>query len=204
LVVGLCAAGLLVAALVAGMAGFDALVIADNRLMLPVGMLTVVSLGWTVRGASLPRLAAALGAALLWVMVATAPADWAESFSTPGPRVELDPAVLPNGRAVAIVITNDADIVHWGSGLPTAYLPFAINSLTGEPVDTARIYDALPCALARHDGLIIVSDASLFGPGDVDALARLVAQGRLVRLPSALGEAYAAADSQTACAGPAG
>jgi hypothetical protein len=77
-------------------------------------------------------------------------------------------------------------------------MPVAINSLTGEPVDTQPIYEALPCALAEHDGVVIITSSSLFGPGDLAALQRLVDEGRLVRLPSRLGEAYAAA---VACPG---
>jgi hypothetical protein len=193
--IGLSAAGVLVAALVAGMAGFDALVIADNRLMLPIGALTATAIGWSLRPASTATLGLTVAAALVWIAVATAPTAWTESFSTPGPRALVDPAVLPNGRPVRVVLTNDADTIHWASGLPTAYMPTATNSLTGEAVDAARIYDALPCALAQHDGLVIISAASLFGPGDLEALQRLVDEGRLIPLPSRLGEAYVAAPS---------
>ena len=192
LAIGLCAGGLLVAALVAGMAGFDALVIADNRLMLPIGALTITALGWSLRPASWVHLCVAATATLVWMVLATGPTDWTESYSTSAPRAIVDPAVLPNGRPVRVVLTNDADTIHWASDLPAAYMPVAINSLTGEPVDTQPIYEALPCALAEHDGIVIITSSSLFGPGDLAALQRLVDEGRLVRLPSRLGEAYAA------------
>ena len=192
LAIGLCAGGLLVAALVAGMAGFDALVIADNRLMLPIGALTIIALGWSLRPASWFQLSGVAAATLMWLVLATGPTEWTESFSTSATRTIVDPAVLPNGRPVRVVLTNDADTIHWTSGLPAAYMPAAINSLTGEPVDTQPIYDALPCALAEHDGIVIITSTSLFGPGDLAALQRLVDESRLVRLPSSLGEAYAA------------
>ena len=193
LAIGLSAGGLLVAALIAGMAGFDALVIADNRLMLPIGVLTVVATGWSIRPVSALHLSGASVLVLGWILLATGPTGWTESFSTPGAAAALDPAVLPNGRTVRVVLTNDADTIHWATGLPAAYMPTAVNSLTGEAVDTASIYELLPCALAEHDGLVVISSASLFGPGDVDALQRLVDDGRLVQLPSSLGSAYAAA-----------
>lgn len=190
---GLSAAGLLVAALIAGMAGFDALVIADNRLMLPIGVLTVVALGWSIRPASNLHLAGATVLVIGWMLVATGPTGWTESFSTPGTATTIDPEVLPNGRDVRIVLTNDADTIHWATGLPAAYMPTAFNSLTGEAVDTDAIYAQLPCALSEHDGVVIISERSLFGPGDLEALQRLVELGRLVELPSRLGAAYAAA-----------
>jgi hypothetical protein len=198
LTVGLVAGGLLAAALIAGMAGFDALVIADNRLMLPIGVLSLVPISWSIRPASLRHSAMAFATVLMWGMLATAPTGWTESFSTPGNRAVVDPAVLPNGRDVRIVLTNDADTVHWATGVPAAYMPTPFNSLTGLANDTAAIYQQLPCALADHDGIIIISEASLFGPGDLDALQRLVASGQLIVLPSKLGTAYAS----TGCGAP--
>ena len=126
------------------------------------------------------------------------PTNWSESFSTPTSAGALDPATLPNGRTVAVVLSNDADSLHWASGVPAAYLPFATSSLTGEAVDIAVLYEQLPCALDRYDGLVVISSTSLFGEGAVAELARLVDDGRLVRLPSRLGVAYAASAT---CAG---
>jgi hypothetical protein len=191
------AAGLLFAALVAGMAGFDALVIADNRLMLPCGALTAFAVAWSVRTPSVRASGAILAAVLVWVAVTAGVTHLTESFRSSVPSPPLDPVALPNGHPVRVVLTNDADEVHWVSGVPAAYLPFAVNSLTGQPVDTARLFDQLPCEMLRHDGLLVLKD-SLFGRGAAADVQRLVSAGRLEQVPSTLGDAYAAT---TACSG---
>lgn len=188
------AAGVLFVGLVVGMVGFDSLVIADNRLMLPMGVLTVAAAAWSLRVVEV-KLAWVVGVAVCgWLSLATGWSNWTESFTTPVRGVAIDPAVLPNGHRVAVVLSNDADSLHWASGVAAAYLPFAVNSLTGEAVDTKRLWDELPCALRAHNGMILITQ-SRFGSGDVDALANLVGQGRLRAVPSRLGAAYVAAES---------
>lgn len=170
--IALVCAGVVWGGLVAGMAGFDALVIADNRLMLPVGLLTVVAIAWAVRPAWL--LAAVVA---VYSFTAVRPWNIAESFSDISDRHVVSNAAELTGAT--IVITNDADAVHWDTGIPAAYAPLPVRPLTGEPVDVDVEYAALPCELLRAGGVVVLSDVATFSSVRVDLLDAEVANERL-------------------------
>lgn len=174
----LMAAGIVTTGLVAGMMGFDALVIADNRLMLPSGVLTLVAVTWTI-----PRtrrvLAVAALATVAWIAIAVDPSSISERFSDEDGVALYSEAATASGAA--IVVSNDADGVHWDTGIPTAYAPTATKMLTGEPVDVEPIYAALPCALLEADGAVVLSDEAMFFAADLELLDREVDNGRLTR-----------------------
>lgn len=189
----LAAAGILTAGLVLGMVGFDALVIADNRLMLPAGLITIVGVVWSIDVpapvAGRPGVALAPWAAVaVWWVTAVQPWGLAERFSdltAPPPYVA---AAATSGADVVIV--NDADGVHWHTGLPAAYAPLPVKALTGERVDQAAAYRALPCPMWQHGGVLIMADDALFGASGSETLEELVAEGRLVSEPVAGGVSY--------------
>jgi len=179
------AAAIISAGLVAGMMGFDALVIADNRLMLPTGILTLAAVVWSAhdfvskqQSVRLTQsIASAMVALILFALFAVRPWNISESFSD---RSELKPysiAALQSGAK--IIITNDADAVHWDTGLPAAYAPLPVKALTGEAQDVIALYEALPCALLQHNGVVVLSDAMTFSGADIGLLTQQVDSGRL-------------------------
>lgn len=185
----LAAAGILTVGLVLGMAGFDALVIADNRLMLPAGVLSLVGVVWSVQLPSARTespagrvvVAAAGLLAVAWLAVAVEPWQLTERFSD---LTSTPPYVAAAaGSGADIVIVNDADGVHWATGLPAAYAPLPVKSLTGELVDMQAAYRALPCPMLEHDGVVIITEDALFGTAGAETLDELVAEGRLVAEP---------------------
>jgi hypothetical protein len=179
------AAAIISAGLVAGMMGFDALVIADNRLMLPTGILTLAAVVWSAhdfvnkqKGARLPQsIASASVALILFALFAVRPWNITESFSDSSELKPYSIAALQSGAK--IIITNDADAVHWDTGLPAAYAPLPVKALTGESQDVTALYEALPCALLQHDGAVVLSDAMTFSGADIGLLAQQVDSGRL-------------------------
>lgn len=194
-------AAVITAGLVLGMLGFDALVIADNRLMLPAGVLTLGGVVWwaTVRWddgrTPVSRAVPAVGGALLavWILVAVRPGDLTEVFSDPAPARGDIEAVRRTGPA--IVIANDADGVHWATETPAAYAPLPVRALTGEEVDVEAVYVSLPCPLARADGVVVLADDALFGSDGRAMLDALVDEGRLESEPFAGGVLYRAGPS---------
>jgi hypothetical protein len=186
LTVCLVAAGLLTGALVCGMLFFDALVFPDNRLMLPAGVLTLCGMLWSWTPRSTQALWAGGAAVAAWLVVAAGPFDaplgasrggWLERFSDSAGA----PAYVTEVIALdaAIVVSNDADGIHWHTGKPAVYLPQPTKALTGETVDVAAEYDELPCALLRGDGVVVVVEGALVGADAVVPLEALVGQGRL-------------------------
>ena len=179
------ASAIISAGLVAGMMGFDALVIADNRLMLPTGILTLAAVVWSAhdfvnkqKGARLPQsIASALVALILFSLFAVRPWNMTESFSDSSELKPYSIAALQSGAK--IIITNDADAVHWDTGLPAAYAPLPVKALTGEAQDVTALYEALPCALLQHDGAVVLSDAMTFSGADIGLLSQQVDGGRL-------------------------
>lgn len=171
----LVAAGGLTAALLAGIAGFDALATPDNRIMLPAGVLSLCGLVWCVDIAGRRLVAGATAVLALWTASAVRPWNVGDLFTQPG---RLDAARVFEDIDARVVITNDADGFHILTGIPTAYLPPQRMSLTDEPVDQAALYEALPCALFEHDGVVIAFAAAMFGSGQAE-LDGLAAQGRL-------------------------
>ena len=179
------ASAIISAGLVAGMMGFDALVIADNRLMLPTGILTLAAIAWSVHDFVGKQqstrfnqsIASALAALILFALFAVRPWNISESFSDSSELKPYSIAALQSGAK--IIITNDADGIHWDTGLPAAYAPLPVKALTGEAQDVTALYEALPCALLQHDGAVVLSDAMTFSGADVDLLAQQVDDGRL-------------------------
>ncbi len=179
------ASAIISAGLVAGMMGFDALVIADNRLMLPTGILTLAAIVWSAhdfvskqKGARRTQsIASALVALILFSLFAVRPWNITESFSDSSGLKPYSIAALQSGAK--IIITNDADAVHWDTGLPAAYAPLPVKALTGEAQDVTALYEALPCALLQHDGAVVLSDAMTFSGADINLLTQQVDSGRL-------------------------
>lgn len=176
--IALVASAVITAGLVAGMMGFDALVIADNRLMLPSGVLTLAALVWATP-TSRRVLGVAAAASLLWLAVAVDPSNLLERFSDDDTTPAYSRAAAELG--VSIVISNDADGVHWDTGLPAAYAPTPVKMLTGEAIDVATIYQRLPCALLEADGAVVLSDEAMFFAADLTLLDAEADAGRLTR-----------------------
>jgi hypothetical protein len=164
----LVASGVITAGLLFGMLGFDALVAPDNRLMMPAGVLALFALTWTVidRLEVAPNLRfplfdiAALVLLALWAIFAVRPLDITERFSDEsGERPYVQDA---RDLDVTVIVTDDADAMLWDTGISAVYFPQATKVLTGEPVDEAAIYDALPCVLLENDGAMILSRDAFF------------------------------------------
>ena len=190
-VLALAASGIMTVGLFAGIMGFDALVIADNRLMMPAGVLTVAAGAWWLVAATAHRIPASgampamVGLALvlsIWTVAAVRPWLIGDLFSDGGGPTPLSRAVAESSDSnspVRVVITNDADGVHWNTGIPAAYAPMPVRPLTGEPVDEVPLYLALPCALQRADGIVVVSDEATFSSVNRDLLDLAVDAGDL-------------------------
>jgi hypothetical protein len=80
---------------------------------------------------------------------------------------------------VEIVISNDADGIHWDTGRPAAYTPMPVKPLTGEIVDDVEIYRLLPCPLLEARGAIVISNDATFSTVNREALDGLTAKGAL-------------------------
>jgi len=179
--IALVASGIISLGLIAGMMGFDALVIADNRLMLPTGILTLAALSWIIgdqvqqRGRTLFIPTALL--LVTFTICAVRPWNVGESFSDNSELKSYSQAALDSGAVV--IISNDADAVHWDTGLPTAYAPLPIQALTGQAQDVAPLYANLPCALWRANGAVVLSDGVTFSGADIGLLNDQVDAGRL-------------------------
>jgi hypothetical protein len=154
------AASLIVTAgVVVGMAGFDSLVAPENRVMLPAGVLVLVGAAWSVRITALRWTWLSAAAIVVWWLVAVVPRG-PDLFEG---QVEAPvTADIADASGASIVIASDADPLHWWTGTPAAYLPQEEIALTGERVDTAPLWAALPCALAGADGVVVVTDGATF------------------------------------------
>jgi hypothetical protein len=188
----LAAAGIVTTGLVLGMMGFDALVIPDNRLMLPAGVLTACGLCWWVSEVVDRRdVRWGLGAAaavVAWILVAAPPGDVTEVFSDLTEEASYIRAARASGAASVII--NDADGTHWATSIPAAYSPLPTKALTGEPVDVDAVFRSLPCPMLEANAVLVLADNALFGAGGSPELARLVEQGRLVIEPFEGGLVY--------------
>jgi hypothetical protein len=189
-------AGILTVALFAGMLGFDALVWPDNRLMLPAGVLTIVGIAWSadLSGRSTRALVGASAVVVLWIAVAVRPDQVLVRYT----NTEAVPYfAVARSLDERIVISNDADGVHWESGKPSAYLPAAKDSLTGAEVDKTALYDSLPCALDQADAAVLYVDDAFIEGDAKSELDRLVGAGSLTAEPSEGATIYR--PSATAC-----
>ena len=92
------------------------------------------------------------------------------------------------------VVSNDADGVHWRTGVAAAYAPTPVKTLTGERVDVAPLYERLPCALAGASGAIVLVDDAAFSSADVGQIERQVALGRLRVIERPGGRVYVPTD----------
>ena len=181
----LAASAIISAGLVAGMMGFDALVIADNRLMLPTGILTLAAIVWSVHEFVSKQIGSrraqgfslAMAALILFAVLAVRPWNITESFSDSSELKPYSIAALQSGAE--IIITNDADGVHWDTGLPSAYAPLPVKALTGEAQDVATLYAELPCALLRHNGVVVLSNDFTFSGANNELLTQEVEADRL-------------------------
>lgn len=170
----LAAAGLLMIGLVAGMVGFDALLNPDNRVMLPLGVLTLAGAAWSIDARHGRAL---LTATAVWALVAVFPRGPGDPYFPTATAPATVAAAEASGAKV--VVSPDADLVHWYSGLPAAYPPKTYFELTGEHVDATDQWAALPCALYRADAVLIVPRGGLLFDLDLAALDDLVATGAL-------------------------
>lgn len=199
----LTAAGIMSVGLIAGIMGFDALVIADNRLMLPSGLLTIAAFAWW---ASMPHVTQRLRAlapalVIIWACTAVRPWQAADVFSDRRDDSPLVTRVKSIAREQVdestIVITNDADRVHWETGLPAAYSPMPVKPLSGESVDEIPLYRGLPCALLGAGGVIVVSNEATFSSVNRELLDAEVERGTLTAVDD--GTTTAFQPTSTAC-----
>lgn len=165
---------------VLGMAGFDSLVAPENRVMLPAGVLVLVGAAWSLRITAVHWTWLGAVAVALWWRVAVEPRG-PDLFQ--GQVEEPISADIAEASGASIVIANDADPLQWWSGLPAAYLPQDEIALTGEQIDTAPLWSALPCALERADGIVIVADGTTFFADPRPQLDGLVEAGMLTTEP---------------------
>lgn len=188
----LAAAGIVTTGLVLGMMGFDALVIPDNRLMLPAGVLTACGVVWwateVLDRSSARWSVVALVAVVGWILLAAPPGNVTELFSDQTEEAGYIRAARASGAT--LVVINDADGTHWATDIPAAYSPLPTKALTGEPVDVDAVFRSLPCPLAESNGVLVLADNALFGAGGSPELERLVEQGRLVIEPFEGGVVY--------------
>lgn len=191
----LASAGILIAGLVVGMLGFDALVAPDNRLMLPAGVLVLTGAIWWVSDIVDTNRAdwvapTALTGVIGWTALAAPVWHLDEIFSDSEEQASYVRAALSSGSD--LVFVNDADGTHWNTGIAAAYTPQPTKALTGEPVDVDAVFVAIPCPLSERNAVVILADEALFGAGGSPVLALLVEQGRLVVEPFDGGLVYRA------------
>jgi len=166
----------------------DAILKLENRIMMPSGILVISAAGWWLAGKVSAPLA--LGAVCLWAIVATQPWNWLER-PTPSRPTALTEAVeeLEVRYGIRYVLTNQADLVWWHTGVPARYLPSGYYNRSDRTYDPQSLMAALPCALAQNDGAIVV-DMNVGLPEPVileEQLSLDVAAGRYDRVEVAPG-----------------
>jgi hypothetical protein len=153
--------------------------------MLPTGILTLAAIVWSVHqfvseqtgSRRTQSFSIAMASLILFALLAVRPWNVAESFSDSSELKPYSIAALQLG--VEIIITNDADGVHWETGLPSAYAPLPVKPLTGEAQDIATLYAELPCALLRHNGAVVLSNDFTFSGANNELLTQEVESDRL-------------------------
>ncbi|MFM8381130.1 MAG: hypothetical protein ACKOA6_03915, partial [Actinomycetota bacterium] len=161
----------------------DAILKLENRIMMPSGVLVISAAGWWLAGkASVPL---AIGGVCLWAVVATHPWNWLER-PAPSRPTALTAAVeeLEVRYGVRYVLTTQADLVWWHTGVPARYLPSGYYNRSDRTYDPQPLMAALPCALARNDGAIVV-DVNMVLPAPVileEQLSLDVTAGRYDRV----------------------
>ncbi len=163
----------LVVVVVPSMFLLDAILKLENRILMPSGVLVIGAGGWWL--ARRARTLVALGGVALWAVVATHPWAWLERPSPSRPTALTDAVA---GLDVPYVVTNLADHVWWHTGVPAAYLPTGYHNRSERVDDPVPIVAALPCALARTGGAIVIDAGALVVPAVADQLAVDVAAGR--------------------------
>ena len=116
----------------------------------------------------------------LWGVAAVRPWNALERFSDIERPISISRSV--NDLDLAVVISNDADGVHWDTGLPAAYTPMPVKPLTGEIVDDVEIYLRIPCPLFEAQGAVVISNDATFSTVNREALDNLTASGALRRI----------------------
>jgi len=174
LTVPLSMALVLTLSLFVGMAFFDALVVPDNRLMLPAGVLTIVGLLWWAGERFDAR--PVLTVTLAWIVAAVAP--WSVRPLQAVPSSSDLVAAVGDAR---VVVSDDADAVWWETGAAAAYLPLPTRTLTGERVDQVAEFLPIPCLLAERQGVIVVTGGAFGDRSLQPELDRLTEEGVLDR-----------------------
>jgi hypothetical protein len=165
--------GVLLATMLVG----DELTTLEPRILWPLGATTVAAFAWWVErpptrtGGTLVTLAA------LWLLFAAPPTRWSLQGTLPRTPV----VVVAEETGAKVVVTTSTDPLHFLSGVPAAYFPRDVDALTGKRLDTTDQYRALPCALAKAEGIAVV-DLTGFGPSEqiVERLGEHVRLGRLI------------------------
>ena len=158
-------------AVVPSMFFLDAILKLENRIMMPTGLLIISAGGWWLarrssrtmspgsksrglisRGFISPSFISR-GAVCLWAIVATQPWNWLER-PAPSEPTRLTAAV--DGLGAKYVVTNQADLVWWHTGVPARYLPSGFFDRSARSYDPEPIMTALPCALAINGGAVVV------------------------------------------------
>lgn len=179
------AAAIVTLGLILGILGFDALVVPDNRLMLPSGILILSGLTWALGSvaAQSRTLAVRVGALILvfgWGIVAAEP--WTVTdFGNPLSGGSDAAVRVARSTGAAVILANEADSIYLGTAIPSAYLPQAVSPLSGKPVDLDAIYSELPCLMAKHNAVIIRSAGGLFVAAEGSTVSSLIESGRFVR-----------------------
>ncbi|MEN9803038.1 MAG: hypothetical protein RLZ37_2163, partial [Actinomycetota bacterium] len=114
---------------------------------------------------------------IVWGIAGVRPWNALERFSDAERPIELSQSVVD--LDIAVVISNDADGVHWDTGLPAAYTPMPVKPLTGEVVDDVEIYQRIPCPLLVAQGAIVISNDATFSTVNREALDDLTDLGAL-------------------------
>lgn len=143
----------------------DAILKLENRIMMPSGILVISAAGWWL--AARASVLLALGGVGLWAIVATHPWAWLERPAASEPTA-LTRAVdeLRTNDAVQYVVTNQADLTWWHTGVPARYLPSGYYNRSDQTYDPRPILANLACALSRNNGVIVV-DTNVGLPGPV-------------------------------------
>ncbi len=173
----------LVLAVLPSMLFIDAVVKLENRLVMPTGILILCAGGWAL--AQLDHVGVATSAAIAWTIVATHPWNWMDRQDPPSSTRLTDTVdTLVVDRNIAYVLTTNADLVWWISGVPARYLPDGYHELSDRTYDVVPIMTAMPCSLSDTRGAIVVETA--FVPSKVaEHLAADTAAGRYDMVDSA-------------------
>lgn len=141
----------------------DDLTTFEPRILWPLAVLTLTSLGWWVDDLPRRQGIALLAVVALWAALAAPPTRWSIGGKYEGTAV----SEIATEIGAELVVTNAADALHFETGLPAAYFPVAIDAQTGISRDTSDDYAALPCALAESGGIAAVDLSGFVDAGTI-------------------------------------